>query len=195
MDWLLWIDLETTGLDPANCYILQVGCILSTMTADVHHELPQLTLHCDKSILDNMQEWCQTQHTNSGLIAEVLSSNLKIEEAELQICMHLNNHIRIQDKVYLAGNSVHFDRSFIQRWMPRLYQRLSHRIVDVSSLTLICKNLNPRVYEFRPLKSYAHTAFSDIRESIREYQYYITNLVQTDPRDSFKKVTTIIPKD
>lgn len=189
MDWLLWIDLETTGLDPSNCHILQVGCILSTAKAEVCYELPQLTLSCEQSVIDNMEEWCQKQHTTSGLIAEVLTSNLTVQQAEAQICMHLNNYVRVQDKVYLAGNSVHFDRSFIQRWMPRLGQRLSHRIVDVSSLALVCKNLNPRVYEFRPQKSYAHTATLDIRESIREYQYYLTNFIRINTLESFESKT------
>jgi len=132
-----------------------------------------------------MDGWCQKQHRTSGLVAQVLASDLTVEQAEQQICMHLNNHIRIQDKVYLAGNSVHFDHNFIQRRMPILGKRLSHRIVDVSSLALVCRNLNPRVYEFRPPKAHAHTALIDIRESIREYQYYLTNLVRTDPQEPY----------
>ena len=132
-----------------------------------------------------MDEWCQKQHGTSGLVAQVLASDLTVEQAEQQICMHMNNHVRMQDKVYLAGNSVHFDRNFIQRWMPRLAKRLSHRIVDVSSLALVCRNLNPRVYEFKPPKAHAHTALIDIRESIREYQYYLTNLVRADPQQPY----------
>ena len=190
MDWLLWIDLETTGLDPSDCHILQVGCILSTMKAEVCYELPQLILYCDKSVIENMDEWCKKTHTRSGLVEHVLISNMTVEQAEQQICMHLNNYVRVQDKVYLAGNSVHFDRSFIQRWMPRLAQRLSHRIVDVSSFALVCKNLNPRVYEFRPVKSHVHTALVDIRESIREYQYYLTTFTQNNPQEPFDSPTT-----
>lgn len=188
MDWLLWIDLETTGLDPSSCRILQVGCILSTLTADIRYELPQLTLHCEKSILDNMQEWCQKQHNSSGLIAAALMSDMTVEQAEQQICIHINNYVRMQDKVYLSGNSVHFDQSFIRRWMPKLAERLSHRIVDVSSLAIICKNLNQRVYESRPLKTHAHTALADIKESIREYHYYITNFVRTNTHEPFEPI-------
>lgn len=33
-----------------------------------------------------------------------------------------------------AGNSVHVDRLFLLRYMPRLMEHLSYRIVDVSSV-------------------------------------------------------------
>jgi hypothetical protein len=39
----------------------------------------------------------------------------------------------------LAGNSVHVDRVFLQRYMPELTQHLHYRIVDVSTLKELCR--------------------------------------------------------
>jgi oligoribonuclease (3'-5' exoribonuclease) len=39
----------------------------------------------------------------------------------------------------LAGNSVHIDRLFLQRWMPELLEHLHYRIMDVSSLKECCR--------------------------------------------------------
>ena len=180
MDWLLWIDLETTGLDCNDCSILQIGCVLTNM--DASHQLPmhEITLQCDKLKLDSMNEWCKKQHTESGLLKQIESGNgCTLKSAEQQICLHLNNHVRVKDTIFLAGNSVHFDKGFIDKWMPSVASRISHRIVDISSLALICKSLNPHVYHFRPSKTNRHTALSDIAESIYEYQYYLATFVRT----------------
>ena len=81
-------------------------------------------------------------------------------------------------KIYLAGNSVHFDKSFINQYMKNLSDKISYRIVDVSSFSIICKNLDVDIYDKRPLKKYKHTALSDIWESINEYQYYLNNFIK-----------------
>jgi oligoribonuclease len=188
MDWLLWIDLETTGLDAGTDRILQVACVLSNFDVSVCYPLPQITLNCDKFTLDQMNEWCTKQHTSSGLVEEVMDSTITVEEAEGQICLHLNNYLRVQDKLYLAGNSVHFDKGFIEKWMPKLAGRLSHRIVDVSSIDLICKHLNSRAFQFKPVKMYNHTAAADIHESIKEYQYFLSTFLRTSPFSSFNSI-------
>ena len=180
MDWLLWIDLETTGLDCNNQHILQIGCVLTNMDASHQLPMPEIILQCEKTVLDSMDAWCQKQHTESGILKKVQTgSGCTLKSAEQQICLHLNNNVRVKDNIYLAGNSVHFDKRFIEKWMPLIAGRISHRIVDVSSIALICKNLNPSLYHFRPAKAHRHTALSDITESIYEYQYYLTTLIRT----------------
>lgn len=39
----------------------------------------------------------------------------------------------------LAGNSIHVDRVFLQRYMPELVEHLHYRIVDVSTLKECCR--------------------------------------------------------
>jgi len=34
----------------------------------------------------------------------------------------------------LAGNSIHCDKIFLAKYMPRFYEHLHYRIVDVSSI-------------------------------------------------------------
>lgn len=174
MDWLLWVDIETSGLNVENDYILQLACILTNFKDTVIHYKQEFTFGHDKFILDNMSEWCQKQHAESGLIERVLESTLQLQEAEKQILMNMNLHLTIRDKLYLAGNSVHFDKKFIDKHMPVLSSRLSHRIIDVSTVAILCKNLAPEIYEFRPTKMHCHTAMQDILESMNEYRYYRT---------------------
>lgn len=179
MNWLLWVDIETTGLDPSNCKILQVACMLSSFDLQIKKALTEFTLTCDKQSLDKMDSWCKTTHTNSGLLYHVNNSVLTIEDVENSILNILNCNVSIKDNIYLAGNSVHFDKKFIEVYMKRLYSRLSHRILDVSSIGLLLSSINNTLYENRPVKKYEHTASSDILESIEEYNFYLRHFKTT----------------
>jgi len=39
----------------------------------------------------------------------------------------------------LAGNSIHMDRTFIRKYMPKLESHLSYRLIDVSTLKELFK--------------------------------------------------------
>lgn len=172
MEWLLWIDLETSGLDVNNCYILQIASILTDFNVHELFKLPEMTIKINSEKLDNMDPWCKEQHTQSGLIKKVKESKISLLDVENEIINFLNSKTSDQDIIYIAGNSVHFDKKFIDFHLPKLSKKLSYRIIDVSSIALVCKNLNPRVYDKRPVKTYLHTAESDLLESINEYNFY-----------------------
>jgi oligoribonuclease len=172
MNWLLWVDLETSGLDPNTCNILQIACILSDFESENLYELPEISISTENLILDNMDPWCQTQHTKSGLVKKVQQSQISLNQAEQTITSFIEKSVKETDNVYIAGNSVHFDKKFIDVYMPLLSQKLNYRIIDVSSIALICKELNPKLYEQRPIKTYLHTSQSDLLESIMEYKFY-----------------------
>ena len=56
--------------------------------------------------------------------------------------------------------------------MPELDGYLHYRMVDVSSIKELCRRWYPRIYYAQPEKGLAHRALADIRESIRELEYY-----------------------
>ena len=62
--------------------------------------------------------------------------------------------------------------------MPNLYSFLHHRIVDVSTLKILCSNWYPEVFEKRPEKKFTHRALDDIKESIEELKYYRQNMMK-----------------
>lgn len=54
----------------------------------------------------------------------------------------------------------------------RITEHLDHRIVDVSSVSELCKRWFPREFRNRPRKGNKHTALVDIKESVHELRYY-----------------------
>lgn len=174
MNWLLWIDIETDGLDPIDNNILQIACILTNFNLETEHYSQEYTIHYTEKDL-NLSDWCKNQHHKSGLLKKVYNSNISLQEAELDIIKLLNCYISVKDIVHIAGNSVYFDKSFIDRHMPLLSSRLNRRVVDVSSISILCNNLSNNIYNNKPIKINNHTALCDIRESITELKYYINS--------------------
>lgn len=72
----------------------------------------------------------------------------------------------------LSGSSVHFDKEFLRKEMPNLFDHLHYRIVDVSTVGELVKRWFPTVLRRRPRKQGNHRALEDIRDSIRELEFY-----------------------
>ena len=74
--------------------------------------------------------------------------------------------------IYLAGNSIHQDRKFIQREMPELDKKLHYRMLDVSAWKIYFENALNRKFT----KPENHRALDDINGSIEELKWYLTFL-------------------
>ena len=81
MNNIVWIDLETTGLDFENDVILEIACIITDSQCNEIDSYTSVINHPD-SILNAMYDWCKHQHSKSGLINDVCKSNITIQEAQ-----------------------------------------------------------------------------------------------------------------
>ena len=71
-------------------------------------------------------------------------------------------------EVFLAGNSIHQDRKFIDKEWPKLAQKLHYRMLDVSAWKVYFEHALKK----RFLKKENHRALDDILGSIEELKYY-----------------------
>ena len=172
---LVWIDLEMSGLDPDTCQILEIATIVTDDQLDVLAEGPDIVIHQPDEVLDGMDEWCTSHHGASGLTDAVKSSNIELAEAEKQTLAFLEKHTQAKASP-LCGNSVWQDRRFIAKYMPSLDEFLHYRLVDVSTLKELTKRWHPQLKA--PPKAEAHRALGDIRESIKELQFYREHLLK-----------------
>ncbi len=181
MTMYLWIDLETTGLDPDNDRIIEVGWALTD-----HHQLVEdfqsVLITPDKIAWELMQQdlFVQTMHTENDLLKDMESfGTILAEDAEDQILELLDKHEL--GKPILAGSSVHFDRSFIRNWMPRLDRRLSHRHMDVSALRMFFDSVGYHSVgeKSRPT---VHRAIEDTQDSYELYLRYARLMQELEPK-------------
>ena len=94
---------------------------------------------------------------------------------------YIREYVKDPRTAPLCGNSIATDRGFLARDMPELDAHLHYRMVDVSSIKELCRRWYPRVYYAKPEKGLAHRALADIRESIRELDYYRRTLFVAPP--------------
>ena len=76
--------------------------------------------------------------TQSGLTAAVRASEISLSQAE-QIFLEFVSRHTTPKQCPLAGNSVHVDKKFLDKYMPKFMDHLHYRIVDVSTIKELCR--------------------------------------------------------
>ncbi len=168
---LVWIDLEMSGLDVEKERIIEVACIITSKDLE-ELAVYQSVVRQPQNYIDNMDEWNRTTHTKSGLI-EKISHAPSAETVENEVIDLLKKHYPqctgpLQERPILAGNSIHQDKLFIDRYFKKLKQYLHYRMLDVTALKIVFESLNIHF----PTKKNNHRALDDIRESIEELKFY-----------------------
>lgn len=169
-DNMVWIDLEMTGLDPEKEGIIEIASLVTDGDLNVIAEGPDLVIHQSAKLLKSMDEWNQKQHKKSGLIEEVKASKISMKKAE-KLTLEFIKQYCFPKKSALCGSSVHHDRRFLIRYMPKLNAYLHYRHMDVSTLKDLVRRWYPSHKE-APKKSETHRAKADILESIEELRFY-----------------------
>lgn len=170
-NYLVWIDLEMTGLNPQQDLILEIATIITNNDLEIIAEGPALVIQAPSTRLDAMDNWCKEHHAASGLLERVYNSSITTQQAEQETTAFLKQHCKPKTAP-LCGNSVYVDRAFLRNHMPQVDDFLHYRIIDVSSIKEVVyrwygKNQNT---EFK--KQEKHRSVDDIRESIAELIFF-----------------------
>lgn len=166
---LIWIDLEMTGLDTDQDYIIEIATVITDSQLNILAEGPVMAIHQEDSILRAMDEWNTRQHGKSGLIERVRNSNHSVTDAENRTLAFIEKFVPPQVSP-MCGNSICQDRRFLHRLMPRLEQYFHYRNLDVSSVKELVRRWYPGKPSFE--KDSLHLAMEDIRDSISELKFY-----------------------
>ncbi|MBX3700061.1 MAG: oligoribonuclease [Dokdonella sp.] len=167
---LIWIDLEMTGLDPDADSILEIATVVTDRDLNVLAEGPEFAIVHPLARLEAMDDWNRNQHSKSGLWQRVLDSTVDIASAEARTVAFLHDWVAA-GKSPMCGNSICQDRRFLYRLMPRLERYFHYRNLDVSTIKELARRWAPEVARGFSKES-AHTALSDVRDSIAELRYY-----------------------
>ena len=172
MNVLVWMDLEMTGLDHMSDVIVEIATIITDDDLNIVAEGPDLVIHQSDEVLSNMNEVVTKMHTDSGLLEQISSSTLTLQEAGQQTLEFIREHCPEAGTVPLCGNSIGTDRRFLARYLPEIENYLHYRSVDVSSIKELVRRWYPEANARRPWKPNSHRALDDIKESVAELQHY-----------------------
>lgn len=169
-NYMVWMDMEMTGLNPEKDKIIEIATVITDSGLNVVAEGPHLVIHQPPSVLKSMDRWNRTQHKKSGLTEAVKVSKASVREAEKATLDFIKRYC-VPQTALLCGNSIHHDRRFLIRYMPRIHRYLHYRMVDVSTLKDLIQRWYPSKNDL-PKKGQSHRAVEDIRESIEELRFY-----------------------
>ncbi|XP_026871267.2 small fragment nuclease isoform X2 [Electrophorus electricus] len=176
---MVWVDLEMTGLDIEKDQIIEMACIITDSDLNILAEGPNLIISQPNELLESMSDWCKEHHGKSGLTQAVRDSKITLRQAEYEFLSFIRQHTP-PGHCPLAGNSVHADKRFLDKYMPQFMRHLHYRIVDVSTVKELCRRWFPEDYRLAPQKRASHRALDDIHESIKELKYYRANVFKAE---------------
>ena len=159
----LWLDLEMTGLSVEKERIIEVGAIITDTKLNPISDFHRVVFQ-PKELLDQMDEWNQTHHKDSGLL-DAISNGSKEEDVQKDLIHWCNKYFN--EPIVLAGNSIGQDRLFINKYFKEFSQLLHYRQLDVTSF-----KLHFLTEEIQFKKKNSHRAIDDIKESIEELKFF-----------------------
>ena len=116
---LLWIDLEMTGLDPKIDRIIEIGAVATDWDFNEIARY-EAAVKVDADLIKQRmigEFWDK----NSVSRDQLITSSTEAESAsavEKELLGFLQAHFDTNQPIYLAGNSIHQDRKFIEREWP-----------------------------------------------------------------------------
>ncbi|WP_290701493.1 oligoribonuclease [Amphritea sp.] len=167
---LIWIDLEMTGLNPEHDRIIEIATIVTDSQLNILAEGPNLVIHQSDQLLDSMDEWCTTQHGQSGLTQGVKDSDISERQAEQNTIDFIASYVD-KGASPICGNSIGQDRRFLVKYMPELEAFFHYRNLDVSTIKELARRWAPEVLD-GVVKKGSHLALDDIKDSINELEHY-----------------------
>jgi len=178
-DLLIWVDLETTGLDIADKLsgaqyhkILEVGIHITDSKFNIIDEGFEVVIHHDVEEAKTLtNDYVRNMHITSGLWDRVDQSTVSLEQAEELMLAYISKFNIAPKSSPICGNSVSLDRNFIMAQMPKFADVLHYRIIDVSTIKEIVWRVKPEVGAMVK-KQEKHRGLEDIKESIAEYKVY-----------------------
>lgn len=168
VNYIVWIDEETTGLRAHEKHLLEVACIITdtsfnVLTPDPFHAVIGYEEDEARGLYLEADPVVRAMHEKTGLWDKILDGQ-PLLEVDAALLAFIKEHAPNAREGYIAGNSTRLDLNFIDEHLPGVGAHLHYQMLDVSVLALLVG------WEFgvHVSKGSDHSALTDITESIAQ---------------------------
>ncbi len=176
MSLLVALDLETTGLDPVNDHILEVGAVVFDKKFSELARFSVVVKPLWPWKLEELDPVVLKMHTDNKLLEHVKLFGRRRYQAEEGLHDFLSAYPETRGTP-LVGNRIDFDKEFLRYHMPSIYSWFSHRNIDVSSLNEFARIWDKDFYKDRPRGDKNHRAMADALNSLAQLSRFGTGEV------------------
>ncbi len=196
--YLVWFDTEYSTLELEQAHLLQVAMVITDMqgrriAAPDRDLVTPVRLPPETPVSDFVARECP------DIVTQARSEKAPtVSEVDLLLATTIDSLVgpvapKIKNRPILAGNTIHADWWFAQRYLPQFLGRLHYRMLDVSSLKILwlADKLGPEFDKENissmqaylpgwtlPPKAQRHDALYDVMGSIAELNYYRQNFLK-----------------
>lgn len=164
LDRLVWVDIETTGLDPQYDVILEIAVVVTDGDLNELAAKSWVVSRAGYEERQNARPIIQAMHDANGLWDACESSGVLLDIVEIEATAFIREYSPVPGPI--CGSSPHFDKSFLDVDMPTVARLFNHRVFDVSTLKQAAAQQGFK-YSTTVEVGPQHRALTDIRESIQ----------------------------
>lgn len=188
---MLWIDMETTGLNADEEVPLELGFMLTDKMGRLVDTFETMVWEGDPIFKDRlatarMHSIIGPMHEKSGLFEDLGNGPWMSRVQAGNAVQHWLEGFGIQPgQMPISGSSIgSLDRPFLIKHFPHLNEFVSYRNIDNSSVKELCRLHNPELFaqimaEVPTKEDAAHRVLDDIQVSIMEYLMYVESFLFT----------------
>lgn len=174
---LLWVDTETSGLDPKDCGLLEVAAIVTDtnlveLTDEHFHAFVAHTPEEVRSLYARATPFVRQMHTDNGIWQAVQGTEaLPLADVDAGVLAFVKRFAPEPRQARMAGSSLRLDMNFGDVYLPQTMAHLHYRSVDVSAIQFLADEWVGEDIANPHLPDSDHTAFADIQASLNRLRH------------------------
>ena len=185
-EYIIWCDVETTGVVAFNDELLEIGALVTDMAGNkVGEGFTQVVQVADmKATVDKCDDYVQNMHTKNGLFEDLWYGGLPLSKIEDLFIQWLKETVPEYDGnfdknlvFYFGGRSITLDRNFLYANTPRIFNVFSHQSIDLTSVSIMLErniaNIDKSVFF---VEDTAHRALKDSEDCAEQYKSIVKTL-------------------